>query len=105
VGIAAVIADGVGGHRGGGEVASQLRGGTALNALKEPRRKRSRKICCARFSTRPTNWSYDASMPDHKEGRMATTLTVSIFRNDEVTDWTRWGFKSLFDFAMGRCDA
>ena len=28
---------------------------------------------------------YDASMQTPKEGRMATTLTVSIFRNDEIS--------------------
>ena len=83
-GAVAILADGVGGH-GQGEVASQL-------ACEH-----SRKIFVeAKPGTTPAQllWQmfnaaniavYDAGMKQRAEGRMLTTLTISVFRNNEIT--------------------
>jgi len=84
VGIAAVIADGVGGT-GRGEVASQLAVQTTLDALKGTVAETEPEDLLRRIFNEANKVVYDASMHHHEEGRMATTLTVSIFRHDEVT--------------------
>jgi serine/threonine-protein kinase len=84
VGIAAVIADGVGGI-GRGEVASQLAVQTALNVFKGTVAEAESADLLRDVFNQANKLVYDASMRDQKEGRMATTLTISIFRNDEVT--------------------
>ncbi|HEV7924515.1 MAG TPA: protein kinase [Verrucomicrobiae bacterium] len=84
IGIAAVIADGVGGT-GRGEVASQLAVETTLKILKETVEETEPEELLRRIFNEANKIVYDASMHHHEEGRMATTLTVSIFRNDEVT--------------------
>src|SRR5580693_7154903 len=84
VGIAAVIADGVGGT-GRGEVASQLAVQTTLDAFKGTVAETEPEEVLRRIFNEANKLVYDASMHHHEEGRMATTLTVSIFRNDEVT--------------------
>jgi serine/threonine protein phosphatase PrpC len=84
VGIVAVIADGVGGT-GRGEVASQLAVQTTLNALKGTKEEQEPADLLRIIFNEANKLVYDASMQNHEEGRMATTLTVSIFRHDEVT--------------------
>ena len=83
VGIASIIADGVGGT-GRGEIASQLAVKTALDIFKRASAEIEPTESVANDFQRRQKHVYDASMHDHKEGRMATTLTVSIFRHDEV---------------------
>jgi serine/threonine protein phosphatase PrpC len=82
VGIAAVIADGVGGT-GRGEVASQIAVETAVNAFKTTTAETEPADLLRKIFNEANKLVYDASH-HHEEGRMATTLTVSIFRNDEV---------------------
>jgi serine/threonine protein phosphatase PrpC len=84
VGFAAIIADGVGGT-GRGEVASQLAVETALKALKGTVVETEPEDLLRKIFNEANKLVYDASMHHHEEGRMATTLTVSIFRHDEVT--------------------
>jgi serine/threonine protein phosphatase PrpC len=84
VGIAAVIADGVGGT-GRGEVASQLAVQTTLNAFKGTVEEKEPADLLRTIFNEANKLVYDASMQNHEEGRMATTLTVSIFRHDEVS--------------------
>jgi serine/threonine protein phosphatase PrpC len=84
VGIAAVIADGVGGT-GRGEVASQLAVQTTLNAFKGTMEEKEPADLLRDIFNEANKLVYDASMQNHEEGRMATTLTVSIFRHDEVS--------------------
>ena len=84
VGIVAIIADGVGGS-GRGEVASQLAVKTTLEVFKDAQAEIEPAELLRHVFNQANKNVYDASMQDHKEGRMATTLTVSIFRNDEVS--------------------
>jgi serine/threonine protein phosphatase PrpC len=83
VGIAAIIADGVGGT-GRGEVASQLAVQTTLDILKSAESEIEPADLLRMIFNECNKNVYDASMHDQKGGRMATTLTVSIFRHDEV---------------------
>src|SRR5580698_1650473 len=83
VGIAAVIADGVGGT-GRGEVASQLAVETTVNAFKGTATETEPADLLRKIFNDANKLVYDASH-HHEEGRMATTLTVSVFRNDEVS--------------------
>jgi serine/threonine-protein kinase len=82
VGIAAVIADGVGGT-GRGEVASQLAVKTTVDAFKDTVAETEPADLLRKIFNEANKLVYDASH-HHEEGRMATTLTVSIFRHDEV---------------------
>ena len=84
VGIAAVIADGVGGT-GRGEVASHLAVETTLNACKGTVAETEPTELLRKIFNDANKLVYDASIQDREEGRMATTLTVSIFRNDEIS--------------------
>src|SRR5580658_10386640 len=84
VGIAAVIADGVGGT-GRGEVASQLAVQTTLKAFQGTKDEKEPSDLLRDIFNEANKLVYDASMQNHEEGRMATTLTVSIFRHDEVS--------------------
>ena len=83
-GAVAILADGVGGH-GNGEIASRL-------ACENARR----VFCAAKPGLTPGQllWQmfnaanlavYDAGMEQRAEGRMLTTLTISIYRNNEVS--------------------
>jgi serine/threonine-protein kinase len=83
VGIAAIIADGVGGT-GRGEVASQLAVSTTLDILKGAESEIEPVDLLRTIFNQSNKNVYDASMHDQKGGRMATTLTVSIFRHDQV---------------------
>jgi serine/threonine-protein kinase len=83
VGIAAVIADGVGGT-GRGEVASRLAVQTTVNACKGTAEETEPADLLRKIFNQANKLVYDASQRQ-EEGRMATTLTVSIFRNDELS--------------------
>ncbi len=83
-GAVVVIADGVGGQRRG-EVASQLAVQAVLAAVplaeaEAPPRKLLRRVFDA-----ASRAVYDDSLQHHIEGRMATTLTVALLRNNEAT--------------------
>jgi serine/threonine-protein kinase len=84
VGIAAIIADGVGGV-GRGEVASQLAVKTTLDIFKNASTEIEPVDLLRMVFNQSNKTVYDASMHDRKDGRMATTMTVSIFRHDEVS--------------------
>ncbi len=83
-GAIAVLADGVGGH-GHGEVASRLAVETTLGTFRElkpdtpPRRALERMFRAANLAV------YDHGMDHRHDGRMATTLTVALFRDNEIT--------------------
>lgn len=83
VGMAAVIADGVGGT-GRGEEASQLAVQTTVKTLQEAVLETEPADMLRKLFNDANKIVYDAANRDSK-GRMATTLTVSIFRNDEVS--------------------
>ncbi len=83
VGIVAIIADGVGGT-GRGEVASQLAVQTTLDILKNAESEIEPADLLRLVFNQSNKNVYDGSMHDRKDGRMATTLTVSIFRHDEI---------------------
>jgi serine/threonine-protein kinase len=84
VGIAAVIADGVGGT-GRGEVASRLAVQSTLDAFKGAQAEEEPAELLRKIFNNANKLVFDASMHQREEGRMATTLTVSIFRNDELS--------------------
>jgi serine/threonine-protein kinase len=83
VGIVAIIADGVGGT-GRGEVASRLAVDTTLDIFKNAQSEIEPADLLRLIFNQSNQNVYDASMQDQKGGRMATTLTVSIFRHDQV---------------------
>ena len=83
MGIAAVIADGVGGT-GRGEVASQMAVETTVKAFKGTVAETEPADLLRKIFNEANKLVYDASH-HHEEGRMATTLTVSNFRNDQVS--------------------
>ncbi len=83
VGIVSIIADGVGGT-GRGEVASQLAVQTSLEIFKQAESEIEPADLLRMIFNQSNKNVYDASMHDQRGGRMATTLTVSIFRHDEV---------------------
>jgi serine/threonine protein phosphatase PrpC len=83
VGIVSIIADGVGGT-GRGEVASQLAVQTALDIFKNAESEIEPADLLRLIFNQANKNVYDASMQDPRGGRMATTLTVSIFRHDEI---------------------
>ncbi|MDB5289738.1 MAG: Protein serine/threonine phosphatase, partial [Phycisphaerales bacterium] len=83
-GAVAILADGVGGH-GFGEVASKLACQECRQTFAEGKPSSTpNQILWQMFNT--ANLAvYDAGMKQSSEGRMMTTLTVSLFRNNEVT--------------------
>lgn len=81
IGSVAILADGVGGE-GHGEVASRMAAETAVDILSEAKPESSEAdIVRAIFDTAAMK-VFQASA---KNGRMATTLLTSIFRQDRVT--------------------
>jgi len=83
-GAIALLADGVGGQ-GSGEVASRLAVEAALQKFKDARPGTSpAQVLRAIFSAANTA-VYDAGMQNRGQGRMATTLTVALFRNNEIS--------------------
>ena len=81
----AIIADGVGGQ-GNGEVASRLAVETALRWFKEAKAGSTLNGLLWQMINHANLTVYDASMEmrSAEEARMATTLTCTIFRNDQV---------------------
>jgi serine/threonine-protein kinase len=84
VGIVAVMADGVGGTGHGGE-ASGMAVQTALDILKTTQGEIPPSELLRAIFNQANKSVYDASLREHDRGRLATTLTVSIFRNDEIS--------------------
>lgn len=80
----AVIADGVGGQ-GHGEVASQMAVEIALRNFREAKDNVPPKQIVWQMVTAANVAVYDRGIEQRGEGRMATTLTVSLFRHSEVT--------------------
>jgi serine/threonine-protein kinase len=84
-GSVALVADGIGGL-GKGEVASRLAVETALRKFREARPDTAANALLWQMFTAANLAVYDAGMQDRDgEGRMGTTLTVALFRNNEVT--------------------
>ena len=84
-GAAVVVADGVGGHAGG-EVASQLAVQRSLETFQEFKPGVSPRQALWQMFTAANVAVYDRGMEDRKvQGRMATTLTIALLRNDEIT--------------------
>ncbi len=82
-GAVAALADGVGGQFGG-EIASRLAVETALRKFQEVKPNTvPRQVLWQMFSAANTA-VFDRSMFDQEQGRMATTLTIAIFRNNEI---------------------
>ena len=78
-----VLADGVGGH-GRGEVASKLAVETALKSFQESAPETPLRQVLSALFTRVNTAVYDEGMKDAHGGRMSTTLTVAIFRHNEL---------------------
>jgi serine/threonine protein phosphatase PrpC len=83
-GAVAALADGVGGH-GDGEIASRLAVEVAIRRFLEIEPELPPRQTLAKVFTTANIAVYDRSMFRHSKGRMATTLTISLFRGDEVT--------------------
>jgi serine/threonine-protein kinase len=83
-GAVVAIADGVGGQ-GQGEVASRLAVETALARFQELKPDTPPRQALFHIFTYANLAVYDHGMENRHEGRMATTLTISLLRNDEVT--------------------
>ena len=83
-GAVAILADGVGGH-GHGEIASRLACEKCVQSFLEGKPSTTPNQLLRQMFTAANLAIYDAGMQQHLEGRMLTTLTVSIFRNNEVT--------------------
>jgi serine/threonine protein phosphatase PrpC len=84
LGIAAVIADGVGGT-GRGEEASQLAVHSALTALKNAPVDTAPADLLRMMVNEANQAVYDEAHRTPDQGRMATTFTASIFRHDELS--------------------
>src|SRR3954466_10993822 len=82
-GAVALLADGVGGQ-GHGEVASRLAVETALCKFREAKPDTAPGQLLWQMFNAANLAVYDAGMADRSQGRMATTLIVTIFRNNEV---------------------
>jgi serine/threonine protein phosphatase PrpC len=83
-GAVAAMADGVGGH-GDGEIASRLAVEVAIRRFLEIEPDKPPRQTLAKVFTTANIAVYDRSMFRRSGGRMATTLTISLFRGDEVT--------------------
>ena len=83
-GAVVVLADGVGGQ-GQGDVASGLAVETALEKFQEAKPGASPRQLLWQLFTAANLAVYDRSMERRAAGRMATTLTISLLRNDELT--------------------
>jgi serine/threonine-protein kinase len=83
-GAIAALADGVGGMDAG-EVASRLAVGISLQAFRETEPTVSEYQLLWRIFAAANTSVYDASAASHEQGRRATTLSVSIFRRNEIT--------------------
>jgi serine/threonine-protein kinase len=79
----ALVADGLGGHDAG-EVASRLAVTTVLDVFRKSDPRMTSNQLLWRAFTEANLAVYDAGMHAASATRMATTLTVSLFRNNEV---------------------
>lgn len=82
-GAVAAIADGVGGM-GRGEVASRLAVETAIRRFLEVKPGTLPRQSLFKMFTAANTAVYDRSMSEHELGKMATTLTIALFRNNEI---------------------
>jgi serine/threonine protein phosphatase PrpC len=82
-GAIAIVADGLGGH-GHGEVASQLAVETAIRTFCEAAPATTDNQLLSRIFKAANLAVYDAGMHGGGMDRMATTLTVSLFRRKEI---------------------
>ena len=83
-GTLAIIADGVGGQ-GDGDIASRLAAESALEAFLAAPLDTSPSQLLSQMFTAANLAVYDAAMQPRDGKRMATTLTISIFRANELT--------------------
>ena len=83
-GAVAILADGVGGH-GHGEVASHLACQHARKAFLQAKPGLTPSQLLWQMFNSANLAVYDAGMQNRVEGRMLTTLTISVLRNNEVT--------------------
>jgi serine/threonine protein phosphatase PrpC len=79
----AILADGVGGHRSG-ETASRMAVEAALEKFREAKPETAPNRLIWQMFNSANQAVYDAGMQSGERDRMATTLTVSVFCNDEV---------------------
>jgi serine/threonine protein phosphatase PrpC len=82
-GAIAILADGVGGQSRG-EVASQLACKTALTAFMDSKALASPTQTLLQMFMAANTAVYDENIKNNGSGRMATTMTVSLFRHNEV---------------------
>jgi serine/threonine protein phosphatase PrpC/predicted Ser/Thr protein kinase len=82
-GAIAVMADGLGGH-GNGEVASKMAIECAIATFQRMNPVNSPKQIIKQIFDTSNLEIYEAGMKDRSEGRMATTLSVCIFRDKEL---------------------
>jgi len=82
-GAVAILADGVGGH-GDGEVASQLACSKARQAFTEAKVGCTPNQLLYQMFNNANLSVYDQGMKQRMEGRMLTTLTISVMRHNEV---------------------
>ncbi len=84
LGIAAIVADGVGGS-GHGEIASQMAVSSALATLKNSPQDQPPADLLRQMVNEANRAVYDAGMHHKDGGKMCTTFTAAIFRNDEIS--------------------
>ncbi len=84
LGSVALLADGVGGQNRG-EIASQLAVQSALGVFQAAEPATAPRKLLRQMFDAASRAVYDDALRHPEHGRMATTLTVSIFRNNEVT--------------------
>lgn len=83
-GAMAVLADGVGGLSGG-EIASRLAVDVALHTFRDTPSSLQEEQLLRRVFQQANNAVYDAGNSPQHTGRMATTLSVSVYRRNEMT--------------------
>ena len=79
-----ILADGVGGH-GNGEVASQLACALARQTFRDAKPGTTPAQLLWQMFTAANLAIYEEGMKQRAEGRMLTTLTISVYRHNEVT--------------------
>jgi len=83
-GAVALLADGVGGMHHG-EVASRLAVETALKAFRDTAEGQTPQQLLTHMFKHANLAVYDKAMEDHGKFRMATTLNIVVFRDNEIT--------------------
>lgn len=82
-GAIAILADGVGGH-GNGEIASRLACEKSIEAFTSAKPGESPSQLLWQMFNDANLAIYEAGMNEREQGRMLTTLTISLFRNNEI---------------------